>query len=79
MTNKLKVSTWNLCLGLSNKKNIVKQYMKFNNIDVCCMQEVDLLVNYPTELLSFPGYNLETETNDLKIRVGVYVNERIKL
>ena len=42
------------------------------------MQEVDLLGNYPTELLSFSGYNLETETNDLKIRVGVYVNERIK-
>ena len=78
MTSKLRIATWNLCLGLSNKKNIVKQYMKFNNIDVCCMQEVDLLVNHPTELLSFPGYNLETETNNLKIRVGVYVNERIK-
>ena len=78
MTTKCKIATWNLCLGLANKKNMVKHYIKDNKIDVCCLQEIELPANYPTELLSFPGFSIETETNDLKIRVGIYVNERIK-
>ena len=62
----MKISTWNLCLGLSNKKNIVKNYILGESIDICCMQEVDIPRDYPNELLSFPGYNIEVETNETK-------------
>ena len=56
-----KVATWNLCLGLSNKKNIVKETILAESIDICCMQETELPNGYPANLLSFPGYSLEVE------------------
>ena len=75
---KMKISTWNLCLGLSNKKNIVKNYILGESIDICCMQEVDIPRDYPNELLSFPGYNIEVETNETKSRVATYIKDNIK-
>ena len=75
---KMKISTWNLCLGLPNKKNIVKNYILGESIDICCMQEVDIPRDYPNELLSFPGYNIEVETNETKSRVATYIKDNIK-
>ena len=78
MTSKLRIATWNLCLGLSNKKNTIKQYITEYKLDVCCMQEIDLQADYPDDLLSFPGYLIETEQNDAKMRVGIYIKRSIK-
>ena len=72
-----KIATWNLCLGLSNKKDLIKETLFKENILVCCMQEIDIIKGYPLELLNFPGYNLEIETNDLKSRVGIYISKII--
>ena len=72
-----KVATWNLCLGLSNKKNIVKETILAESIDICCMQETELPNGYPANLLSFPGYSIEVEINDIKSRVAVYISDKI--
>jgi hypothetical protein len=74
----LKIATWNLCLGLINKKFQVKQTLLAEQIDVCCMQETEIKDNYPVELLTFPGYTIEVESNDVKSRVGFYINDQIK-
>jgi len=74
----VKIATWNLCLGLQNKKFQVKQMLLAEQIDVCCMQETDIKDDYPIELLTFPGYAIEIETNDVKSRVGIYISERLK-
>jgi exonuclease III len=74
----LKIATWNLCLGLQNKKIQVKQILLSEKIDVCCMQETEIKHDYPIELLTFPGYSIEIETNDVKSRVGIYIIERLK-
>ena len=37
--NNLKIATWNLCLGLANKKDLVTKYLDLHNVSVCCMQE----------------------------------------
>ena len=42
MQTVMKVATWNLCLGLSNKKDTVLNEIELNSIDVCCMQETEL-------------------------------------
>ena len=76
-TNKLTVSTWNLCLGLVNKKNIVKNYIENYNIDICNVQEIDTDSDYPSRLLSFPGYNIEVESNEVKSRVATYIKDNI--
>ena len=39
---KLKVATLNLCLGLKNKKDLVKSLLIENDIDVLCMQETEI-------------------------------------
>ena len=31
----IKIGTWNLCLGLPNKKDIVTRYLNENNIAIC--------------------------------------------
>ena len=40
--SKIKIATWNLCLGLTNKKDYVSQMITVNKIDICCMQEIDV-------------------------------------
>ena len=37
------ISTLNLCLGLKNKKLLVKKMLEENAIDVLCMQEMEVL------------------------------------
>ena len=51
----------NLCLGLKYKKDLVKNILLTNNIDVLAMQETELGFDFDCELLNIPGYTLETE------------------
>ena len=76
--SQLKFATWNLCLGLSNKKDIVTSYLKLNNVDICCLQETEISPNFPENILSTDGYNLELELNDNKKRAGIYVKNNVK-
>jgi exonuclease III len=73
----IKIATWNLCLGLGSKKDLVQKYIQDNNIDVCCVQETEIYNNFNEELLTFPGYSIEVEKNDNKRRVAIYVRSRI--
>ena len=57
----IKIATLNLCLGLQQKKNLVKQIIIDEQIDVLCMQETEINKNLDHSLLSFPGYNIETK------------------
>ena len=66
-----KIATLNLCLGLMNKKNLIKNLIIESNIDILCLQETELQIYFDHNLMSFPGYNFEAENNDHLIRVGV--------
>ena len=78
MTSNIKIATWNLCLGLASKKELVKKYVYDYNLDICCLQETEIDICLNAELLSFPGYAIEVENNDIKRRVAIYVSNRIK-
>ena len=41
------------------------------------MQEVEILPNYPNDLLTFRGFNIEVEHNDEKARTAIYINSNI--
>ena len=73
MMDQFNIATWNLCLGLSNKKDYVEKVMNENSIDICCMQEVEIGTNIDTSLLSMRNYSLLIENNELKARTGLYV------
>ena len=78
MDSSLKIGTWNLCLGLPNKKDIVTDYLKMNKVNVCCLQETEGQANFPENVLNTGGFNLELELNDVKKRVGIYIHKDIK-
>ena len=78
MQTSVKVATWNLCLGLPNKKDIVLNEIELNRIDVCCMQETEIDTNYPTNILSSKTHEFECEKSSGKRRVGVYINRHLK-
>ena len=67
------LATWNLCLGLSNKKYIVVDILSEYNINICCLQEVEIPAGYPENILNCGGYNLELEKNSNKKRSGIYI------
>ena len=65
-------------MGLQNKRDLVLNELNKNDIDLCCLQETELGPNYPTNILSSSDFELEVEDNDIKKRVGIYINSRIK-
>ena len=73
----VKIATWNLCLGLINKKEIVLDELCKNNIDICCLQETEIAKDYDLSFLNSKDYELETETNQKKIKVGVYIKNKL--
>ena len=74
---KIKIATLNLCNGLQQKKNLVKELITHEQIDILCMQETQINYNIDHSLLSFPGYIIETEKNSLTSRSGMYINNRV--
>ena len=77
MLIKTKIASLNLCLGLRNKKEEVKRLIIENEIDILCLQEIEIPSNYPTSLLTFSGYNFECENNDLKARCGIFISNSV--
>ena len=59
----LKIDTLNLCLGLPNKKDLIKELITCEKIDILCMQETEVNKNIDTFVLSFNGYEIELEKN----------------
>ena len=47
-------------------------------IDICWLQEVDILPEVNHELLSFKGYQLLIEQNEMKSRTGIYIKNKVK-
>ena len=62
------LGTWNLCLGLPNKKDIVVDYLKMNNVNICCLQETEVPNNFPENVLNSGNYNIELKLNVVKKR-----------
>ena len=73
----VKIATMNLCLGLKNKKDLVKVALMEQKIDILCMQETKIAADIDEELLVIPGFILELEANIVKKRVGVYINSKL--
>ena len=57
---------------------IISETIKKERIDICCLQEIDLVPDYNIKLLSFKGYELITERNRYKMRTGMYIRNEIK-
>ena len=71
------IGTWNVCLGLINKKDIVTGILDLNKVDICCLQETEIPNGFPENNLNCGGYKLELETNSSKKRAGIYIKSEM--
>ena len=80
MNNKkqLIISTWNVCNGLLNKVDYVKDLLTENNIDILFLQETEVHKNTNTDLLGIPGYTIEFGKSSETIRIVAYVKNGLK-
>ena len=78
MSLKMKVATWNICLGMKNKKDYIYQVMKEKEIDICLLQEVELEKDYDVNLLTDKEYRVEVETNNIKSRTAILIKDNIE-
>ena len=74
----LRFATLNLCLGIKYKKELVKDLLLKNKIDILAVQEIEVEADFNLDLLSIPGYSFEAENNNVKCRVGMYISNSIK-
>ena len=77
IVDQLKIGTLNLCLGLKNKKDLVKCLLTENDMAILCMQETELKNDFDCNLVRIPGFVFEAENSDKK-RVGCYIRDGIK-
>ena len=61
LTAMIKVATWNICLGLKNKKDYIFDMLIQEKIDICALQEVDVDKTCPYWLMSSKDYRIEIE------------------
>ena len=73
----INISTLNLCLGLRNKKFLIKKLLEENEIDVLSMQETEIIDDLNPDELRITNYSLELERNSVKARVGFYVSRSV--
>ena len=71
------IALWNVCPGLKRKKEYVKSKIIKENIDICCIQECEIKPDFPDNILTFKNFNLEVETNIVKLRCCIYVRASI--
>ena len=78
MYNSFKIASWNVCLGIANKKDTATETLAFEGIDICCIQEADIPKNFLEENLNCNNFVLELEMNNDKKRSGIYLSKNIK-
>ena len=73
----IKIASWNVCLGLTTKIPEIARTITEEKIDICCLQETEIPYETKDCDLSFKGYCIESEVNDTKKRVCIYIRNGI--
>ena len=77
MSAELVIASWNVCLGMIHKKDFIAHEINKEKIDICCLQECEVPNTVDESTLTFPGYKIELEDNDIKKRTGIYIRNNI--
>ena len=77
MAGHLRIGTLNLCLGLQNKKDMLLSLLDLNSVDVCGLQETEIPMNFPENILNSGGFTIELESNNEKKRAGFYIRNNL--
>ena len=74
----IKIASWNVCLGLKNKKEVIYQEIRDKNIDICLLQEVEITKDYNANLLTSKNYKIEVEDNEIKARCAIIIKDNLE-
>ena len=77
MTDSINIGTWNLCLGLTNKKDYIKRKLIENQLDILCVQECEVDPILDENILTIRNYKIELENNIYKKRTAIYIHNRV--
>jgi exonuclease III len=72
------IATWNVCLGLSKKRDYIREMLTELEIDILNLQETELNPTLNMDLVCIKGYKLEAEQNDEKVRTATYIRNGIE-
>ena len=78
MNELIRIGTWNLCLGLANKKDYVTSKLHDEKINICCLQECEIDPNQDEKTLTLPNYKIELEDNEYKKRTAIYIHNSVE-
>ena len=73
----MKIATWNVCLGLTSKKDEIERMLINEDIDICLIQEAEIPMDFPINDITIRGYSIEVETNKYKLRTCTYIKNGI--
>jgi len=75
----IRIVTWNVCLGSKCKISIIKDFLNENEIDVLCLQEVEIKPGEGIDEYEIQNYCIELENTSaqFKIRTMMYINRNI--
>ena len=62
----------------NTKKDYVYQVLNEENIDICLMQEAEIPIDYPNQLLSSTNYRIEIEKTSYKARCAIAIKNNIQ-
>ena len=76
----VRICSWNCCLGISNKIEIVKLILRDSNIDILFVQEAEITPITPLTHLNIEGYVVELSPtyNQKKSRSICYIRNNLK-
>jgi len=76
---KIKICTFNVCLGLRCKFNSIKEFINENKIDILCLQETEIDLEENLSNYEISGYVMEYEKTqeNQKIRTLMYVKANL--
>jgi hypothetical protein len=73
----IKLRSLKLCLGLADKKGIVKQIINIKKY-IMYLQETEPDTDVDHNLLSFTGYIYKSEKSAIMVRVGIFIKSGLK-
>jgi len=73
----LKIATWNICLGMFHKIQIIKNIIYSENLDLLLLNETELTENHDQQFLKITGYDLITPMNRTTTRIAGYIKSNL--
>jgi len=72
----MKLATWNCCLGLSSKKELISDVLKIKKIDILYLQETEIEKS-DDNLFLIKSFNFESSKCNPKKSSCIYINENL--